>query len=54
MIRNDDASRVELGQSEERDANFQYSAQARVLGVKLRWRVRLRACCMMRIKQPSW
>ena len=35
MICSEDASRVELAQSEERAADFQYFAQARVLGVKL-------------------
>ena len=34
-IRGEDASRVELEQREESAADFQYFAQARVLGVKL-------------------
>ena len=33
MIRGENASRVKLTQSEERAANFQYFAQARVMGV---------------------
>ena len=35
VIRGEDASRVELAQREESAADFQYFAQARVLGVKL-------------------
>ena len=35
MIRGEDASRVELAQREESAADFQYFAQAKVLGVKL-------------------
>ena len=39
VIRGEDASRAELAQRKESAADFQYFAQARVLGVKLRRRV---------------
>ena len=52
MIRNEDASRVELAQSEKRVADFQYFAQARVLGVKLRRRVAI-ACVLQDANQAA-
>ena len=52
MIRSEDASRVELTQSEERAADFQYFAQARVLGVKLRRRVAI-ACVLQDANQAT-
>ena len=52
MIRSEDASRVELAQSEERAADFQYFAQARVLGVKLRRRVAI-ACVRQNANQAA-
>ena len=52
MIRSEDASRVELTQSEERAADFQYFAQARVLGVKLRRRVAI-ACVLQDANQAA-
>ena len=39
MIRGEDASRVELAQHQESAADFQYFAQTKVLGVKLRRRI---------------
>ena len=39
MTRGEDASRVELAQREESAADFQYFAQTKVLGVKLRRRI---------------
>ena len=52
MIRSEDASHVELAQSEERAADFQYFAQARVLGVKLRRRVAI-ACVLRDANQTA-
>ena len=52
MIRSEDASRVELAQSEERAADFQYFAQARVLGVKLRRRAAI-ACVLQDANQAA-
>ena len=52
MIRSEDASRVEIAQSEERAADFQYFAQARVLGVKLRRRV-VSACVLQNANQTT-
>ena len=52
MIRTEDASRVELAQSEERAADFQYFAKARVLGVKPRRRVAI-ACVLQDVNQAA-
>ena len=52
MIRSEDASRVELAQSEERAADFQYFALARVVGVKLRRRVAI-ACVLQDTNQAA-
>ena len=52
VIRSEDASRVELAQSEERAADFQYFAKARVLGVKLRRRFAI-ACVLQDADQAA-
>ena len=52
VIRSEDASRVALAQSEERAADFQYFAQARVLAVKLRRRVAI-ACVLQDANQAA-
>ena len=52
MIRGEDASRVELAQREEIAADFQYFAQARVLGVKLLRRVAI-ACVLQDANQAA-
>ena len=52
MIRGEDASRVELAQREKSAADFQYFAQARVLGVKLRRRVAI-ACVLQDANQAT-
>ena len=52
VICSENASRVELAQSEERAADFQYFAQARVLGVKLRRRVAI-ACVLQDANQAA-
>ena len=52
MIRGEDASRAELAQRTESAANFQYFAQARVLGVKLRRRVAI-ACVLQDANQAA-
>ena len=52
MICGEDASRVELAQREESAADFQYFAQARVLGVKLRRRVAI-ACMLQDANQAA-
>ena len=52
MICGEDASRVELAQSEESAADFQYFTQARVLGVKHCRRVSI-ACVLKNAYQAA-
>ena len=52
VIRGEDASRAELTQREESAVDFQYFAQARVLGVKLRRRVAI-ACVLQDANQAT-
>ena len=52
VIRGEDASRAELAQRKESAADFQYFAQARVLGVKLRRRVAI-ACVLQDANQAA-
>ena len=52
VICGEDASRVELAQREKNAADFQYVAQARVLGVKLRRRVAI-ACVLQDANQAA-
>ena len=52
MIRGEAASRVELVQREESAADFQFFAQARLLGVKLRRRVAI-ACVLQDANQAA-